>query len=123
MIRRDAGFSLLEMVIAFAIAAVSLSVILGAFGQSARNMSRSEEYLGALSVGESVLARAGVENLITTGRTRDGYSWDVDKKPYVQTEDSAMNRSPIEVTVTVSWGHSADKKLELTTVRLAENND
>ena len=76
---RDCGFTLLEVVVAFSILAVSLGVTFYAFGTGASNASLSERYTVATLHAESLLAATGIESplvqSITEGKPSSGYRW------------------------------------------------
>ncbi len=53
--RRQGGISLLEVLVAFAIMALSLGVLMQIFGSGARAALRSEDYTKAVLVAQSAL--------------------------------------------------------------------
>lgn len=121
MNRREKGFSLLEIIVAFAVVAISLSVYVEAHGRSSRNMSRSSDYLEAVSLSESLLLRATVDHTIATGQSGNGFVWEVLRSPYKGLDIAAPRYTPTELTVTVKWGRLTAKELELKTVYLADD--
>ena len=68
---REAGFTLLEVVVAFAIFAVSFAALLQIFSGGLSNAAVADRALIALGHAESLLARAGVEQPLAEG-TRSG---------------------------------------------------
>ncbi|MGD0961860.1 MAG: prepilin-type N-terminal cleavage/methylation domain-containing protein, partial [Methylomonas sp.] len=61
------GFSLLEILVAFSIMAIAITIILRIFGSGVNNAIRSEEYTIAVQIAESILARTGIEGPLTIG--------------------------------------------------------
>ena len=59
----QAGFSLLEMLVAFTILAFSLVVILRIFSSGIGTAVTAEEYTAAVQIAESLLAKTGLINL------------------------------------------------------------
>jgi general secretion pathway protein I len=110
---RARGFTLLEVLVAFAILAVALVVLFRAFGTGATNARLAEEYTVATLHAESVLAAAGIETPLQAGTAEgdlpDGYRWRAVVAP------AAADRAPdplsadplagllYEVAVTVTW--------------------
>lgn len=102
------GFSLLELLVAFAIMAISLAMIYRAVGGSVRNVSSIEDRQKAAWVVESVLAQIdGVpeRGLALEGQTQE-FRWTVRTAPYAtgSTEPTAPRLH--EVLVTVAWDES-----------------
>lgn len=124
--KKNSGFSLLEVLVAFAVLAISLGVVMRVFSGSVRGALISEQYSRAMIVAESRLAAAiGKEELdegSDSGETEDGFRWDVEIEPYVLeegVEDLRVRVKPYQVTATVSWSDGkAERDFSLTTLRL-----
>lgn len=120
------GFSLLEVLVAFSILALSLGVLVQIFSSSVRGALVSESYNRGLILAESRLASVGIETPLEVGTTEgDGdppYHWRVDVAPY-QTADRD-NRQDLQdglyrVEVLVHWRDGrARREIKLETLRL-----
>ncbi len=123
------GFSLLEILVAFSILALSLGIILNIFSGGLRRTIISEEYQQAVIIAQAKLAASGIEtelkDEITSGQLLDKYFWRVQVQPYqLNTEldepDEDMPILPYQVTVTVEWfAGKSNRQVQLTTLKLA----
>jgi general secretion pathway protein I len=124
------GFTLIEVVVAFIILALSLGVLLQVFSTGLRNVRVSEAYTMAALLAESKLAAVGIEEPLTAGATAgvfdDRFRWRLDVQPYEpdRAEGPAEGgEGPVrayEVVVTVSWNEANEERsVSLTTLRLA----
>jgi len=126
--RRQSGFSLLEVVVAFAILALTLGVLMQIFSRALGTTALSGEYSRAASLAESRLNAVGSEIPLEvgsyTGEPEDGFSWEVVIDPF-QPQEVAWEPAfdAFFITSTASWGEGDDRRREisLTSLRLAQN--
>jgi general secretion pathway protein I len=125
-IPRSAGFSLLEVLVAFAVLALSAGAVLQAFSNGLRGLALSEEYSRATLLAESNLASVAGEDAFKqveqTGSFDERYRWRRTIHPYArqgQEENAGSVMRPYEVKVEVSWAeHGVERSVSLTTLRL-----
>lgn len=120
-IRQDRGFSLIEVLVAFSIAAVSLGIIFNIYAKGTTAAILGEEYAQAIAIAESRLARLGVtegiEKAETQGIENDKYQWTLQIDDYTQQTESDFV-PPVslkDVEIEVSWesrGKSRSVKLQ-----------
>lgn len=128
--RRQTGFSLIEILAAFSILAISLGVLLRIFASSGHIASTADEYYRAILHAESMLASLGVEEPLTPGVRQgafdENYRWDINIRPYPFVMPVAATVPPqlppflpYWVDITVEWGNTEDPHaFTLTTLRL-----
>lgn len=118
---REGGFTLVEVLVAFAILAFALAAAYGVFSDSVRAVASGERYGVALAVAESRLAEIDAmppeEAWDGRGTYDDAYRWSVETRalPHARS-DSSEGHEPVLVSVTVSWDGGGPVVLD--TVRL-----
>ncbi|CAK0753753.1 general secretion pathway protein I [Gammaproteobacteria bacterium] len=124
--RPVAGFSLLEVLVALSILALSLGVILAIFSKALLGTRLGESYTYATALAEAQLAAAGNTAPLTAGQQggrESGYLWQVQTSPY-ELPDVALKPSlaGFLVQVTVTWtdgGHARQVTLRTLKVQPA----
>lgn len=126
---KQRGFSLLEILIAFSILALSLGILLKIFSAGVNTAGVAEDYNAAVQIAESLMAQTGQDSPLQvgeqTGVEHKKYHWRVSISPFQFTAENVnvamINAELFKVTVTVNWadGHADDRQLELSTLKLA----
>lgn len=117
------GFTLLEVLVAFAILTFSLAGVFGVFSNSLRAVRTGEEYAHATALARARLAEVGISDRSisdpSSGEDDDGYRWRVDFEEMsditITPTDSGL--VPFRVTVLVEWGQGNGRSVELATIR------
>lgn len=127
------GFSLLEILIAFSILALSLGVLLRIFAGGLNNAEAAGDYTVAVQIAESLMAKTGNEIPLKAfqdaGDENKKYYWKLTISPYnIISEKFDPKKLPVElfkVNVSVAWGDGIDdnRQIELTTLKLAGKED
>lgn len=120
------GFSLLEVLVAFAVLALSLGVLTQVFTSGMRNTQLSSRYSEAMILAESRLAAATVPGELEEGTDNgeaEGFNWVTEAAPFdtgSPFENPAVK--PLRVSVRVSWNdRGQSRSLELVTLRLGQD--
>ena len=124
--RRQSGYTLIEVLVAFVILALALTVLLRIFSGGLRNVSVSSDYAIATLIAESQLAAAGIDLPLRPGETSgtegERFEWTVnvqDYQPWPGYRSAAKGLDAYRVTVTVEWPHGDNtRSVGLSTVRL-----
>ncbi len=124
--RSTSGFTLIEVLVAFMILTLSLTVLFRIFSGGLGNVTASGDYTRAVQIAESRLAAAGVSDPlfpgVTYGDVAGSFNWQRAVEHYVPRGESAYELGPLaayRVTVEVSWTRDGrEKLLTLSSVRL-----
>ncbi len=126
------GYSLLEIIVAFAVMGLALSLLLGTLSGGTRQVRWAADSGRAVLHAQSLLDQVGVGEVLVPGR-RDGefdggrYQWVLDVAPYVDPERlPAQPADPyaprlLQLRLQVTWGEGGPReRLQLDTLRLVQ---
>jgi general secretion pathway protein I len=120
--RRQRGFTLIEVVVAFALLALALTLLLGSLSGAARQIHRASMSGRAALHAQTLLAQVGAGGGLAPGR----YHWQLDIAPWTDPRlptDGLVNPGAarlLEVQLTVAWGERAGERLQWRSLRLAQ---
>lgn len=137
----DAGFSLVEALVALVIAGLALTVVAGVFGTGLLVHQASDEVATALTLAEGKIAAAGAGEALRAGRSEGvfggRYSWELTIAPYDDRHDAehpnarpqgnvaAIGALPLSalrlyrIAAAVAWREGTrQRRLALATLRL-----
>ena len=127
--RRQRGYSLLEVIIAFALLALALTLLLGSLSGAARPVHGADLRTRATLHAQSLLAQLGAGEALQPGRQeggfeRDRYRWQLDVAPFADPLAARAQRDPgapqlLDVRLQVRWGEGRGQALQWRTLRLA----
>lgn len=126
---KNKGFSLLEILVAFSILAISLGIVLKIFSSGVNTAIVAEEYTMATQIAESLMAKTGIETVLEEGSTSgveaDKYRWQVVMTQIPELiEDQGQSNDFVAVRVTVEWGEEKSSRVvELKSVKPGGNRE
>ena len=113
---RQQGFTLLELLLAFVVFALSFATVLEILSGSMRNTVRAREYTEAALTAQSVMDQVGLEIPLQAGFTAAGetgdYRWEIELYDYADTGENPYSVELAQLTgiellqvdLVVSWG-------------------
>lgn len=118
--RRARGFTLLEVLIALTVLALSLAAVYESFGGSNRRAQAALARQSALEVAQSVLAEQRIQPAPwpehRTGRATPGLDWTVDLTPATITAAPDPRWTPVIVHVRVTGRGTNRRPVELRSI-------
>lgn len=123
---RCRAYTLIEVLVALMILALSLSVIFRIFGGGLNKIAIASEYSRAIMVAESVLAATGNTEVLQPGESGgslfEKYRWVRTISPYQADGDPSYENLPLNayrVSVVVDWPASrGNRSIVLSTLKL-----
>jgi general secretion pathway protein I len=122
--KREAGFTLVEVIVALAMLSAGLSLLLGLISNSLRQTASAQRMAGAGSLAQSLMAELGTDLAIKAevrdGQYPNGYRWRLKMQPYDNVREN--DERPVglySVSAEVEWEEGTERRFyALTTLRL-----
>lgn len=122
------GFSLIEIMIAFVIMAIALTIVIRVFSTGLKTVSETEKYSIAVQIAESLMARVGedisLDNSQLKGDIEETYYWLVTIEPMLidyklfMGDGSNDNMQLKKVKIQVGWlDNQISSKIELDEIK------
>lgn len=128
---RQSGFTLIEVMAAFAVFALLFGVTLQILSTSMSNTRRAGDLTLAALWAQSVLDVAGVENMIEPGRSSgrfdDRFSWTLDISEEQVFDERGLDPMDLPISLyrlelTVEWGENPVRSAVFETLRAVDTN-
>jgi len=124
--RQSKGYTLIEVLVAMMILAMSLTVLMRIFSSGLLSMAISSDYAHAVLLAEAQLAAAGSSQVLVPGETYgnddDKFRWTRTVEEYIPNDLEETERLPVaayRVNVLIEWSHFAStRQVNLSTIKL-----
>ncbi|MCC7634035.1 type II secretion system protein XpsI [Stenotrophomonas rhizophila] len=136
--KRQRGYSLLEVIVAFALLALALTLLLGSLSGASRQVGQAELRSRAVLHAQSLLATTGVIEPLQqgerSGQWEEGrYHWRLQVEPYADARadagagalaaaDTVAGPVLAQLTLQVWWGQADAQRLQWRSLRLLPAN-
>ncbi|MBB3824687.1 type II secretion system protein XpsI [Xanthomonas arboricola] len=127
--RRQRGYTLIEVIVAFALLALALSLLLGSLSGAARQVRAADDSTRATLHAQSLLALQGMVKPLVPEQQQGSFEnghfrWSMDVRPY--DEPRRNPQAPVapgahkllQLTLVVRWGEQPNQMLQWRTLRL-----
>ncbi len=124
---RQRGYSLLEVIVAFALLALALTLLLGSLSGAARQVRQADDHARAALHAQSLFAGLGIEEPLVQGR-RSGeweqgrYRWTLLVEPFRE-PGKPVDAPLLQLTLQVRWGDGPGQRMQWRSLRLLPSND
>jgi general secretion pathway protein I len=128
--KHQRGYSLLEVIVAFAVLALALTLLLGSLSGASRQIKQADLRSRAVLHAQSLLAVTGVVEPLQdgerSGEWEDGrYRWQLQVAPYQEPRtdalpvvDTVAGPRLAQLTLQVSWGDTDADRMQWRSLRL-----
>lgn len=129
--RFQSGFTLIEVIVAFAVLALALTLLLGTLSGASRQVRWADDAGRASLYAQSFIDQLGVGEALAPGRQEGGFEngrfrWQLDVAPWRDPAQPAdqpqVVGAPVllAVSLRVAWGDTAKEQLQVSTLRLVQ---
>jgi general secretion pathway protein I len=123
--KRSAGFTLLEVIVAMAILGIAITVVLQLFSANLRAISVSGDYVTAATRAEAkmreILSDDRLSEKFSSEATQEGYRIDVSITDVMKERTENLQVKLLEVDLTIHWMQGTKQKsMSLRTFKVVE---
>lgn len=131
--QRARGYTLVEVIIAFAVLALALTLLLGTLSGATRQVRWADDAGRASLHAQSLIDQLGVGEALAPGRRQGDFEngrfhWQLDVSPWRDPARPPADDQPqdvaapslMAVSLHVAWGDAANQQLQVSTLRLVQ---
>lgn len=115
------GFTLMEVLIAFAIVSICFVLIMQLFSGGLRSSRVSCDYTRAIVYAKDKMEELANDPVEGSGDFKDGFVWQASVQPYNELEEESYNLMELKVIVSWSDGPSNTRKVEFVSLKAVES--
>lgn len=125
MIRRSEGFTLLEVIVAFALLASTVTVIFQLFSSDLRVLTRSGDYIWLSARAEAkmreVLDREDLKQGTQSETSPEGYTTETQVSKVLETRTRELPLELLEIAVKFTWpGGISERSITIRTMKMVK---
>jgi len=115
--KREGGFTLIEVILAVTILSVSLVMVMQLFSAGLKASRASCDYTRAVIYAKDIMEEISGLSEHESGEFEDGFRWETAVMPYEDSEGMVANL--VQINVIVSWSDALrrDKNIELVSLK------
>jgi general secretion pathway protein I len=131
--RFQTGYTLIEVIVAFAVLALALTLLLGTLSGASKQVRWADDAGRASLHAQSLIDQLGVGEALAPGQRQGDfengrYHWQHDIAPWRDPAQPPANDQPqdfsapslLAVSLRVAWGDAANQQLQVSTLRLVQ---
>ena len=129
--RLQSGFTLIEVIVAFAVLALALTLLLGTLSGASRQVRWADDAGRASLHAQSFIDQLGVGEVLAPGRQQGEFEngrfrWQLDIAPWRDPAQPVAQPQAVgapllmAVSLRVAWGDAAKEQLRISTLRLVQ---
>ncbi|MEK6527784.1 MAG: prepilin-type N-terminal cleavage/methylation domain-containing protein [Nitrospirota bacterium] len=121
-----AGFTLIEVMVAMAIMAISLVVVMQLFSASLKISRLSGDYTRAIVHAKGKMEELSIKPGQGTGVFEDGFKWESEVQPYedIKEELETLDVNLLKIKVKIIWSGKSNKQesIEMASLRIIQED-
>jgi general secretion pathway protein I len=131
--RLQSGYTLIEVIVAFAVLALALTLLLGTLSGASKQVRWADDAGRASLHAQSLIDQLGVGEALAPGQRQGDFEngrfrWQLDVSPWRDPAQPPTDAQPqdlsapslLAVSLRVAWGDAANQQLQVSTLRLVQ---
>jgi general secretion pathway protein I len=121
------GFTLIEVMVAIAIVAISLVVVMQLFSAGLKISRKSCDYTRAIVHAKDKMEELSIKPQPGNGVFEDGFKWEAEVQPYenIKEELEGLDVNVLKINIKITWRSKSNKQesIELASLRIVQEDN